>query len=356
MAAQWADIPSGDLGLYDGTTAKMLDGIWAEVANSDLKYDPDPSITTTGRCVQLGGNANSGGGIRKVLTGPRDTVGMACRLWLDNLPTSNNVRPGPFNFQNDANTVICRTLINTTGTISVLNAAGTVLGTSSVPVITANAWTHLSCKATFAGASGAVSIEREGLPVLTLTGINIGSAQCPQVYFINNGDVTGASTTTYVKDLFIWDGLGTVNNDHSGPVSVYRRKVVADVSSGWSKSAGATEYGLLDETPPDDADFIYANKTLPAASILELQDLPEDVVSVRAVFMVGRMQKSDGGDCKVQMSMTPNAGVDYATGADRAITTAYTYWFDAVELSPDTGLPMTPIEFNASRIKTNRTL
>src|SRR5690349_651633 len=107
MAAQWADIPSGDLGLYDDDETKMLDGIWAQIVNSNLIYDPDPSVGTTGRCVQLGGNNFGTGAIRKVYSGTRSAAGMACRIWINNLPAGNALRPGPFSFRDsDNNTLV----------------------------------------------------------------------------------------------------------------------------------------------------------------------------------------------------------------------------------------------------------
>jgi hypothetical protein len=70
--------------------------------------------------------------------------------------------------------------------------------------------------------------------------------------------------------------------------------------------------------------------------------------------MLGRMKKSDGGDCNVQMSLV-NGGTP-TNGVDRGITTAYTYWADVAETNTLTGLPFTPSEFNATTFKINRTL
>lgn len=362
MTAQWADFPSGDVGLYNYDKTKMLDGIWAENDNCALVDDLDPNIGSSGRCVQIlnFGAGGATGIIRKVLTGGRTTVGMSARIWLPSLPTSANRCPIPFLFLDGANVGLCGVGINTTGGIFIYKiSSGVTQAVTAGPVITAGAWTHISVKVTFgAGSTASFSIEREGIPILSGTGLDLGGAgPCAQVSHYNRADGLGFFTPMYMKDSFIWDGLGTVNNDHPGPVTVYREPVNADISSGWSRTSGTSDYGLLNESPPVDAGYISAGfSPIPAPSIMGLTDLPPDVVSVRAVFLVGRQRKSDGGDCQTQMSISPNAFVNAYNGANRAITTAFTYQFDVSELSPVTGVAWTPVEFNSAQIKINRTV
>lgn len=357
MAAVWADFPSNDIGLYNYDTNDMLDGIWGEVNTCALVDDPDPNVGSAGRCLRVGQQALNPGHCRFILPATRTVVGMSARVWIANIPTESDRAPAPFTFRDGSNNIIIGVFITPTGSLQVRrdSKTGTLLTETDGPVITANAWTHLSVKATFSTAGSCeISIEREGIPILEETGLDFEGTTCAQVAHSNFTSAATHITTTYVKDSFIWDGTGSVNNDHPGPVTVYRRPVTADVSSGWT-STGATDYEVLDESPADDSDYISADDTLPAPSIMELLDLPAEVISVRAVCMVGRMAKTDGGDCKIQMSVSPNA-TDWADGSDRAITTAQTYWFDWSELSPDTGTPWTPVEFNAAEIKINRTL
>lgn len=358
MAEQWADIPSGDVGLYNYNTGDMLDGIWAEVNTCALVDDPDPAIGSAGRCLRVGQNATDGGNARFVLSGARTVVGMTCRIWIANVPVSTERAPAPFVFCDGANNIIINVTVSPTGSLQVRRDGrdGTLIAETAGPVLTANAWTHLSCKATFGtGGSCEISIEREGVNILDASGLDFEGTTCSQVRYQNYRSPTSAVTTTYYKDLFIWDGLGSHNNDHPGPVSVYRCPVNSDISSGWTPSTGTSDYQLLDESPADDADYIFAPDTLPAPSVMGLANLPPEVVAIRTAFMVGRMQKSDGGDCKVQMGLSPD-GVTWDDGADRAITTAFTYWYDPSGLDPVTGLPWTPIAFNSAQIRLNRTL
>lgn len=357
MSAQWADIPSNDVGLYNTDAGKMLDGTWAQ-AEIGLVNDPDPSIGSAGRVVYMEGNSGSNfTDLRYVLSSSQNIVGMSQRVWVSSIPSSFGRSPEFASFRDAGNNTLACAIITPTGSIQIrkgLRNNNVTVAETSGPVVTANAWHHISIKMNW--STSAVSIEREGVPVLSVTGIDIGTGPCYQVASRCQSDGAGFSTPLRLKDIFYWDGAGSLNNDHPGPVTVYRRKVVSDVSSGWTKSTGTSDYQLLDESPPDDADYISAPSTLPSPSIMGLEDLPTDVVAVRAVCLVSRQRKTDGGDCKTQMSITPDNGSNYALGSDRAITTAFTYWHDWAETSPATGLSWTPVEFNNSRLRINRTL
>jgi len=65
------------------------------------------------------------------------------------------------------------------------------------------------------------------------------------------------------------------------------------------------------------------------------------------------MKKTDAGAAKVQQSLV--SGVSEFNGADRNITTAYTYWPDVSEQDPATGAPWTRTAFNAALYKIERT-
>jgi hypothetical protein len=357
MSALFAYFPSGDTPVYGSTVARMLDGVYAQ-AGCLIHTDPDPNISG-GLAMHYLAN-NPGSRTRRVLPGNRSTIGVSLRLWLPTLPGDPPVYPAPVMFNDGSNFTICYILVTSTGAIQVWKhpASGpeVLVGQTAGPIVTANAWAHLSVKATLgAGATGSFSIEREGVNVLNLTGVDIGAGPCAQVTINPLGSGSGFSTEFYVKDYYIWDGFGTVNNDHPGPVTVYRCPVDADVSSGWARSSGASDFALLDEVPPDDADFISAGISLPAASIMGLKNLPSDVVSVRAIMTMARQRKTDGGDCHTTVSLSPN-GATWDDGADNAISTAFTYWMDISELDPVTGLPWTPIGFNGASIKINRTV
>jgi hypothetical protein len=112
---------------------------------------------------------------------------------------------------------------------------------------------------------------------------------------------------------------------------------------------------LLNESPPNDTGYIYAGDPPPAASILNVEELPAEIVGVRGIISVGRSAKSDSGDGNLQMSLSPN-GTDWDDGADNPVSTAFTYYYDVSEVSPDTTAAWTPVEVNALEFKLNRTV
>lgn len=353
MSVQWADIPSGDVGIYGATVGYMTNGIWASLGGGvSLVDDPDPNIT--GNVLQIG-NAQA----RFVLSATQTVVGLAARIWMPGLPIGS--MPAIFQWRDVSNNLVLAVLVTTTGALRVVrdvnnaNGAYTTVGETAGPVVTANAWRHVEVWATHSTTVGEIAIRVEGREVLNLTGVNTGAAPYAQIVYGVNYSLITISYTMYFKDLVIADGNGTENNSFLGTVGVYRRQPNNDVSNGWSLSSGLLAYELVDEAPPVDAGYIYAGESpIPAPAIMNLEMLPPDIVSIRAILPFARVQKSDGGDGSFEMSLSPN-GTDWDTGADHAASTAFTYYWDVSEVSPATASPWTPGEFATIEYQINRT-
>lgn len=357
MSLIWADFPSGSPGLYGTTKANMLNGLYADVTSyTDLVDDPDPNIT--GNVFKFDSNIYGGGGagasLRYALPdGETVKIGVAGRYWLASLPSSADERPWPVRWHDGSNNEIARIQITTTGAIEAYNN-GSLAGTTGGPVLTSNAWTHLEAQLTCdTGGSGTLTVWVEGVQVIALTGLTTTDAGTSQIAVSMDPSGTSSNPAMYVKDLVIWDGNGSQNNTQIGTCIVAELIPDADVSTGWV-STGANEYGVLDNVPANDAEYIEADDSPPAASIVTLSDLPPDIVGVRGLVSIVRAWKTDGGDATLQIGLSPN-GSDYDNGADRAITAAATFWRDVSELSPATASAWTPIEVNALRYRTNRT-
>jgi hypothetical protein len=357
MALIWAD----DFKSFGDDEGAMSDGVYGEVDSITLVADPDP--LASGNVVR---HLNLGNGMRFVYPSSVTTAGYAGRFWFETLPTS--VLPAIIQFRNASNAAQVTIEVTTTGAIQArrgFSSTGTILGTSN-PVITANAWNHIEVKVLVSDTVGTVHVQVNGIEVLALTGqdtLNSGSAEISQIFHGStriDSAVTGSASnsatglTIYRKDAVYWDTSGTQNNDFMGTVSVLRLVVDADSSFNWTPSTGTTGYDLLDEAGPDDADYISADSTPPAASVFTFGNLPVDVTSVRGLISLVRAKKTDGGDGNLQVSLTSNAADDL--GSDRPITTADTYYWDVSELSPDTGVAWTPSEVDDATVKIDRTL
>ena len=160
--------------------------------------------------------------------------------------------------------------------------------------------------------------------------------------------------TLYVKDLVVSNDLGTENVGQLGTVRVVNLVTTADVGlGGWTPSTGTTGYNILDNNPPNEAIYLAADSTPPAAMEFALADLPDDISSVKAVVSYVYAKKTDGGDGTLQVSMVSNAAE--SNGTDRAITTGSNFWRDVHEIDPDTTTAWTRVSVNAATLKIDRT-
>lgn len=353
MAIQWMD----DFTCYGtdgGAAARMLDGLYAQ-ASGGLSVDPDPN-SAGNRVLNLSGDSTR---IRKVLSAAQTTVGIASRIWLSSLPGS--FKPIIAEFGDVSNNIHMNVQVNASGVLEVHrfdSGSDVLMGSSSTPVLTANAWRHIEIKVLFDVAVGTVEIRAEGVTVLNLTGVrtisNIGGyAATVQNVTMHQSSGLGL-VGFYVKDLILWDGTGGVNNNFMGSCQVLKLLPNGDTSLGWTPSSGTTGYNLInDATPDDDTNYISAPFPLPSASQFTLTDLPVNVSTVRGVQLMHRSKKTDGGDGNVQISAV--SGANTGNGADRAITTAYTYSYDLFQLDPS-GSAWSRTLVNALQLKLNRTL
>ena len=348
MSVLFADDFSG----YGYNSALLLNGLWGRV-QGDIVDDPDPSAT--GRVVSLG---NYNDWMRRPFAvGSISTIGVAFRLWLTTLP---GFGIPVMAMLDGGNTLLCGVTVTPTGVIQVFRGinghGGTLLGQTTAPVLTANAYHHIETKFVMdAGAGGSVEVRVDGVAVLVIAGVNTGAATAEQV-LMNCTDYYSftAAVQMRFKDFVVWSGSGTHNNNFLGTVSVVSMVPDGDVSLGWTPSTGTTGWNLLNASPPDDTKYISAPYPPPAPSTFSLTDLPVNVTSVRALISQVRARKSDGGDGNIQSTMI--SSTDHVDGADRPITTAFTYYEDVFETDPHTAAPWTPASADASQLKINRTL
>jgi hypothetical protein len=350
MSLIWAD----NFQSYGFTETYMSDGIYAQVEGS-LVSDPDPNETTT---VFYFNNAATPETLRFVLpAGATTSGGIGARVWFPVLP-SGAAKVDIFTFKDSNNATQVSIAMDSTGTLYAYRgtaASGTALGNSGGPAITSDSWPHIEAKVLISDTVGTVEVRVNGVVKIKLTSQDTKAtaiASYSQVGF-GNGTSAGASNH-YLKDVIVWDTAGSIGNDFFGTVSVFRATETADTSFNWTPSTGSTGYPLIDEATPNDADYISAGTPPPSASKFAMENVPADVTSIKGVVVVGRMRKTDGGDCNVQMALV--SGGDTDLGADRPITTAFTYYWDVSELDPDTSAAWTPVGFNAADIQVNRTL
>lgn len=486
MTVQWADDFSR-YGLDDPSRDRMKDGLPYNNWVSRCRADPDPLAVGERVCFFSNGYDNNSCAENRIAlpTPTNGTVGIAARYWFPSFGGGGNQRgiavfmPLTPNSANYPDNILASVRVEANGAISIvggLRGEYAPIATTVGPVVSTNSWSHI--ESSYNGTTGAIEVRLNGVTILTGVSPKTGA-----IYFANPIYCIGGSGSEMpVKDLVIWDGSGTHNNNFMGTVICRRFLPNADVTlGGWLPSAGTTGYDLLaDSAPanvftvtgqltpdgannirinntyyrptagsvdagtpagtsanpwlvamgvdaaaslsnlfnainatgvagttystaltahpdvsgkgfsatqmlvtsddgltttyvctetmanaswasgtmslvgPQDLSYLSADSTPPAPMQFQLQDLPPDVTSVRAILPVVRARKIDGGDGNVQASLISNG--DFANGANRPITTAFTYYFDVNELSPDTGNPWTPVEFDAATSQISRTV
>jgi len=353
-----AIVHADNFSIYGTNAALMLNGIYASAANLTLVADPD-GLSGGRVCRFTGGGQAASSGIRFVLPASATKVGIAQRVWLPNLQFST-VPPIPFfcGWLGPSNEFLLTVTPTGTGRIQVRlgsPSSGTLLFTTENPVVTANGWYHI--EAALDTGAGTLEVRVEGLTVVSLDSLTINPIY--QIAVGTTTDITSAGYVWYSKDLVIWNGEGSFNNDFLGSVLVHNLTTASDVSLNWTPSTGSEGWSILDNIPPNDSQYIAAPYSVdppnyPDPYVGTMTDLPIEATSVKAVITFVRAAKTDGGDGSLQVGLISDGVV--GLGAERPITVAQTYWRDVFETDPATSAAWLPQAVNDANIQINRTL
>lgn len=349
MAIEHAD----SFDIYGTDSTLLTDGVYAEIdvgVSGGLK--PDPDGLSTQRCL-----FQNGGVLRYALQTPTDVVGMSRRVWFSDLPSDAGAEPILFYWADIDNVSIAFVKVQTNGAIK-FEVVGGLTYSTNVPVITAEAWWHVECRLEVSTTgTGKFELRVEDVPVIEETGLTFNNSTIYQCKTGSEVSVIGAYTSSYMKDLVIWNDLGSDNTDFLGPVRVINLWPESDVTvGGWEAVPSGDGHEILDNNPPLNSQYMLAT---PDAVDVPMQygmtDLPDDITSVKGVMTFVRARKIDGGYGQLQISMA-GTGAAESAGTDRPITAGYVYWRDVHERDPGTGAAWSRVGVNDSQLKINRTL
>lgn len=349
MALEHLDFPSGSQGLYGTDKTLLTNGVYAQYGDFNsffLVDDPDPNIT--GSVAKILAQSGATCILRYVLSSSQTKVGVGRRVWQDNLPTDSTRLPTIVEWRDGSNAIIGNVTCDTTGRLII--TVGASVTTSTVPWLVANTWQHV--EAVMDATADTVEVRVEGITAVSVSGLSI-AGPIAQVAF-KVAAVNQSNLIQYLKDLYIWNGSGSNNNNWMGPIQVFDLTPDSDVSSGWT-STGSSAFSVIDEAPPSDADYIEAGASLPAAAIVNVTNLPANIVAVRGLVSYTRAWKVDGGDATLVTGLSPN-GTNWDNGSDIPVSTSASYWRRISEVSPATAAAWTPIEINSLQFRFNRTV
>lgn len=365
MANKWVE----SFARYGGDEAKMTNGsssnAWAEITPTGSGgWNLSNSNPRTGSWHLRMDDGGPSPLVRRVFGAPLTEVFFGQALYFEQLPT---VEPAPggeragffiAKFRDQANLAMIAVYLGTDGAIvvyrngdnGITTFSGTLLG-RSLPVVGTGAYMHFEHYLKVDNSTGAYELRVNEVTVLNLTGIDTdnGGGEVSQVTVGRNFGAAFGSTGKIVDmdDCYVNDTAsdGSGCDTFVGDCKCGLLLPTSDTAQAdFTKSTGSIGYQLIDEIPPDDADYISTGSAT-AESDFGLQDGPGNLSEILTVRPFVRAKKDDAGTCLIKPSIIV-AG-DKATVSDQAVTTAFAYYDNNIPLSPDTGVPFTPSELNS---------
>lgn len=321
---------------YGLNETHMLEGVGGAAAWSDRTgWDLSTVNPATGtHHVRVGDGP--GTSLRRALGQSVDTAGVGYRCSISDLPGTASLDPlnealVMLGFRDVSDTRQSRIVMGTEGSVMALRGS-TLLGQSD-PCIAAGGYHHFEAKGKMDPTTGFIEVRVNEVTVLNLTGIDTTSTSNNEVSQINIGvsgsgiDGDAGFTSFDLDDIYAWDtDASDAENtvvDFVGDKGCYYLPVNADTAEAdWTKSTGVTGYSLLDETTPDDADYI-ANTTGTARSIFGVAALPGNIAEVIAMMPVIRARKEESGTVTMRGGVV--VGVDESYTPDTSPSTAFAY-------------------------------
>jgi hypothetical protein len=223
-------------------------------------------------------------------------------------------------------------------------ASGTVLGSTSGPVLSNGVWAYIELKATINNTTGAYEVRVNGDSVLSASGVdtqNSANATADQVSFNSGLD-------TYIDDVYILDGTGSApHNDFYGDVGVYPSLPSgAGATAQWDASAGSNYQCVDDATPNGDTDYV-STSTLNEIDTYAMGNITPTTGTVFGVIRYNYARKDEAGPRSIA-DVIRSGGVDYANATNHALSTSWQYFTDVYEQNPDTSAAWTISEVNAA--------
>jgi len=341
-----------------GTDENNLLGVYAQASGTGLVLGAPPGASARTGLRSLAPGANSGIGdntsLRRLVNTSGDIFGVGFALWLENLPSDSDALR-PIEVRTSDNQRLFSLAIRSDGAIRVFENDNDVLIVESESTMQPGVWNHIEAKFDLNTTSPTVAVRLNGESAIPTTALPVEAVHGPVGNIAWDSDFQNPVVEFWIDDLYAWDGSGSQNNDWLGD-----RRVLTILPNGNDPafadytSTGGNGFDTIAEDSPDgDTSFIEFDTDVGDAGQFDLEDVPEDLSSIAGIQTYTRMKKLDSGEANVQVSLENQGSL--ANGIDRAITTDYAYWQDVFETNPRLGVPWTPVEFNAAKVRFTRT-
>lgn len=221
MSILWAE----SYNYTNGDIEKLLEGLWSDRGSAfgigeAFTYLEVPSWDTTGRYwLKL---ENRGAALRRALGGGFTSLGMAFSMRVQALPALDT-RLFPVEFRDAGNSRIVRMTLGTTGNLTIQNAAGTTVASTSAPVIFPGTTHKIQVEFTTHASTAEIEVRVDNVPVIEATGLAMAGTVAQLAHWINDTSF-GPHGTMYIGFSVPYSLTGTYNSSWpaiSGVTEVY---------------------------------------------------------------------------------------------------------------------------------------
>lgn len=243
---------------------------------------------------------------------------------------------------------------NTDGSISVRRADNALLGTTASGLIPLNGSEfHLGTSVKIDDTTGFVRLYINGstTPALDVSNVdtrNGGTATVTYLRLIATSDGGGGYVQHGMRDLYVNDSLGGVNDGLWGDAVITRLTPNSNISSGLTPSTGSDNAAIAGKTPWGTTSNL-SSAVVGTADEYGLTDMPSVPANVYAVRVNALWDKSDSGSRGGAVGV--NSGGTISDGADTALSTSAGVGTAVWETNPATGAAWTPAAVNALRAR-----
>ncbi len=298
----------------------------------------------TAAAGRRGGNALffSGGGwnVIKTFTAnyPALIVGFAI-----NITASGGLGTPILGFR-DGGTLQCYLSQAPDGAVYVRRSAGDVaLGQSAPGVLLPNVWAYVEIHAILHNTAGAIVVKVNGATIINLTGIDTASTannSASEIIF------SVSSNSFKLNDVYVIDPATAPNTTFLGDVRVDAYYPSGDGAlSQWTPTPSGAHYATVDETTPNDTDYIEA-QTAGLIDLFQVQDLAVTPGAFYAVQLCAAVQKTDAGSR--QLKGVVRQGTTNYAGAPKDVSETQQYALTQFNTDPSTAVAWTKPGFDAA--------
>lgn len=218
---------------------------------------------------------------------------------------------------------------------------GTSLGVSANALASPTSFHYYEAKVTLDDTAGAVTVNVDGVPVITLTSQDTRNAGTGVVDTVV---LSATGLTVTVDDLYIADTSGATNNDFLGDIRIdciYPNG--AGTYQDFTPSTGSDHAAVIDEATPNGTDYLTggAAGTHDTATFTDLSVTG----TILGVQINNDVAKSSSGTCTVKNLIRSGGTNAYGGNADPAAS--YAYITSMHEIDPATSAAWTVAAVNA---------